>query len=68
MHAPIFTPPHSPEYNQVIASAIARAQSENDTVVRIRHLLETMCSLHPKTTRRILGKEPLAEYFSRYAI
>ena len=58
--APVFTPPYSPEYNQVIDSAIARAQSENDTVVRARHLLETMCSLHPRTISRILGKEPLA--------
>ena len=58
--APVFTPPYSPEYNQVIDSAIARAQSENDTVVRAQHLLETMCSLHPRTISRILGKEPLA--------
>ncbi len=58
--APVFTPPYSPEYNQVIESAIARASSENDNVVRVRHILETMCSLHPDAIHHILGKETLA--------
>ena len=58
--APVFTPPYSSEYSQVIESAIARAQFQKDTIVRIRHLLEATCALHPNAIRHILGRETLA--------
>ena len=55
----IAQPPYSQAYRAILDGAFARADSESDRIVRVRHIFAALAQLRPDVIRRILGKKNL---------